>query len=130
MFHLFSLDFKRSRKIRKPEVLNLCLLVYSFVMFHVVRGPTQKVFLEPVCWCGAGAGGVLGRRALTPRQRRASAACVSCRKHLNVRFCAQEADVLVAAILPADKAAAASEIAVYLKESVGNPTRIDYGTGN
>uniref|UniRef100_A0A3P9JD76 Serine/threonine-protein phosphatase 2A activator n=1 Tax=Oryzias latipes TaxID=8090 RepID=A0A3P9JD76_ORYLA len=42
----------------------------------------------------------------------------------------QEADVLVAGVLPADKAAAASEIAVYLKESVGNPTRIDYGTGH
>lgn len=33
-------------------------------------------------------------------------------------------------VLSADKSAAASEIAVYLKESVGNPTRIDYGTGN
>lgn len=33
-------------------------------------------------------------------------------------------------VLPADKRAAAPEIAVYLKESVGNSTRIDYGTGN
>lgn len=37
---------------------------------------------------------------------------------------------MVAAVLPADKSAAAPEIAVYLKESVGNSTRIDYGTGN
>jgi len=36
----------------------------------------------------------------------------------------------VSAVLPADRSAAAPEIAVYLKESVGNPTRIDYGTGN
>lgn len=42
----------------------------------------------------------------------------------------QEAEALVAAVLPADRCAAAPEIAVYLKESVGNPTRIDYGTGN
>lgn len=36
----------------------------------------------------------------------------------------------MSAVLPADKSAAAPEIAVYLKESVGNSTRIDYGTGN
>lgn len=36
----------------------------------------------------------------------------------------------MSAVLPADKYAAAPEIAVYLKESVGNATRIDYGTGN
>ncbi|MEQ2157597.1 hypothetical protein GOODEAATRI_003350 [Goodea atripinnis] len=40
------------------------------------------------------------------------------------------AEALVSAVLPAEKAAAAPEIAVYLKESVGNPTRIDYGTGH
>ncbi|PWA15589.1 hypothetical protein CCH79_00020745, partial [Gambusia affinis] len=42
----------------------------------------------------------------------------------------QEAEALVAAVLPAEKAAAAPEISVYLKEAVGNPTRIDYGTGH
>ncbi|CAJ1071065.1 serine/threonine-protein phosphatase 2A activator isoform X1 [Xyrichtys novacula] len=42
----------------------------------------------------------------------------------------QEAEALVSAVLPADKKAAAPEIAVYLKESVGNSTRIDYGTGH
>ncbi|XP_061579013.1 serine/threonine-protein phosphatase 2A activator [Cololabis saira] len=42
----------------------------------------------------------------------------------------REAEALVAAVLPPDKAAAAPEIAEYLKESVGNPTRIDYGTGH
>ncbi|KAF7217662.1 serine/threonine-protein phosphatase 2A activator isoform X2 [Nothobranchius furzeri] len=42
----------------------------------------------------------------------------------------QEAETLVSAVLPADRSAAAPEIAVYLKESVGNPTRIDYGTGH
>lgn len=36
----------------------------------------------------------------------------------------------MATVLPADRSAAAPEIAVYLKESVGNATRIDYGTGN
>lgn len=41
----------------------------------------------------------------------------------------QEAEALVSAVLPAEKDAAAPEIAVYLKEAVGNPTRIDYGTG-
>ncbi|XP_023840308.2 serine/threonine-protein phosphatase 2A activator [Salvelinus sp. IW2-2015] len=42
----------------------------------------------------------------------------------------QEAEGLVAAVIPEDKAAAAPEIAVYLKEAVGNSTRIDYGTGH
>uniref|UniRef100_A0A6Q2X2R5 Serine/threonine-protein phosphatase 2A activator n=1 Tax=Esox lucius TaxID=8010 RepID=A0A6Q2X2R5_ESOLU len=42
----------------------------------------------------------------------------------------QEAEALVSAVIPEDKAAAAPEIAVYLKESVGNSTRIDYGTGH
>ncbi|XP_078128396.1 serine/threonine-protein phosphatase 2A activator isoform X2 [Sander vitreus] len=42
----------------------------------------------------------------------------------------QEAEALVSTVLPADKSAAAPEIAVYLKESVGNATRIDYGTGH
>ncbi|KAK7895818.1 hypothetical protein WMY93_021143 [Mugilogobius chulae] len=42
----------------------------------------------------------------------------------------KNAEALVAAVLPADKQAAAPEIAVYLKESVGNQTRIDYGTGH
>ncbi|CAI5666180.1 serine/threonine-protein phosphatase 2A activator [Oreochromis niloticus] len=42
----------------------------------------------------------------------------------------QEAEALVSVVLPADKRAAAPEIAVYLKESVGNSTRIDYGTGH
>ncbi|XP_076868050.1 serine/threonine-protein phosphatase 2A activator isoform X2 [Brachyhypopomus gauderio] len=42
----------------------------------------------------------------------------------------QEADTLVSAVLPSDLSAAAPEIAVYLKEAVGNSTRIDYGTGH
>ncbi|KAM6986454.1 serine/threonine-protein phosphatase 2A activator isoform 1-T1 [Aplochiton taeniatus] len=42
----------------------------------------------------------------------------------------QEAEALVLAVIPADKSAAAPEIAVYLKEAVGNSTRIDYGTGH
>lgn len=42
----------------------------------------------------------------------------------------QNADALVAAVLPADRHPAVPEIAVYLKESVGNQTRIDYGTGH
>lgn len=49
---------------------------------------------------------------------------------LCVYVCVKEAESLVSAVLPADKYAAAAEIAVYLKESVGNATRIDYGTGN
>ncbi|XP_034090113.1 serine/threonine-protein phosphatase 2A activator [Gymnodraco acuticeps] len=42
----------------------------------------------------------------------------------------QEAESLVFALLPEDTSAAAAEIAVYLKESVGNAVRIDYGTGH
>lgn len=42
----------------------------------------------------------------------------------------QEAESLVSAVLPPDKQAAAAEIALYLKEAVGNATRIDYGTGH
>ncbi|XP_046901736.1 serine/threonine-protein phosphatase 2A activator [Hypomesus transpacificus] len=42
----------------------------------------------------------------------------------------QEAETLVAEVIPADKSAAVPEIAVYLKEAVGNSTRIDYGTGH
>lgn len=42
----------------------------------------------------------------------------------------KDAEALVAAVLPSDKRDAAPEIAVYLKESVGNQTRIDYGTGH
>ncbi|KAG9342209.1 hypothetical protein JZ751_016711 [Albula glossodonta] len=42
----------------------------------------------------------------------------------------QEAETLVAAVIPSDRSAAAPEIAVYLKEAVGNSTRIDYGTGH
>lgn len=41
----------------------------------------------------------------------------------------QEAESLVTAVLPSDRQDAAPEIAVYLKEAVGNSTRIDYGTG-
>lgn len=46
-----------------------------------------------------------------------------------IAVCLQEAESLVSAVLPPDKQAAAPEIALYLKESVGNATRIDYGTG-
>ncbi|KAM4634517.1 serine/threonine-protein phosphatase 2A activator [Polymixia lowei] len=42
----------------------------------------------------------------------------------------QEAEALVSAVIPADQLEAAPEIAVYLKEAVGNSTRIDYGTGH
>ncbi|XP_010773459.1 serine/threonine-protein phosphatase 2A activator-like [Notothenia coriiceps] len=42
----------------------------------------------------------------------------------------QGAESLVFALLPKDTSAAAAEIAVYLKESVGNAVRIDYGTGH
>jgi len=45
-------------------------------------------------------------------------------------FCVfQEAENLVATVIPKHLADAAPEVAVYLKESVGNSTRIDYGTG-
>lgn len=58
--------------------------------------------------------------------------CVRCLALLTVcvvPVCLQEAESLVSAVLPPDKQAAAPEIALYLKESVGNATRIDYGTG-
>ncbi|XP_008068549.1 serine/threonine-protein phosphatase 2A activator isoform X1 [Carlito syrichta] len=42
----------------------------------------------------------------------------------------QEAENLVATVVPPHLAAAVPEVAVYLKESVGNATRIDYGTGH
>ncbi|XP_009948990.1 PREDICTED: serine/threonine-protein phosphatase 2A activator isoform X2 [Leptosomus discolor] len=42
----------------------------------------------------------------------------------------QEAEKLVAAVIPKHLSDAAPEVAVYLKESVGNSTRIDYGTGH
>ncbi|KFU90626.1 Serine/threonine-protein phosphatase 2A activator, partial [Chaetura pelagica] len=42
----------------------------------------------------------------------------------------QEAEKLVAAVIPKHLADAAPEVAMYLKESVGNSTRIDYGTGH
>ncbi|KFQ34245.1 Serine/threonine-protein phosphatase 2A activator, partial [Mesitornis unicolor] len=42
----------------------------------------------------------------------------------------QEAERLVATVIPRHLADAAQEVAVYLKESVGNSTRIDYGTGH
>ncbi|KFO65622.1 Serine/threonine-protein phosphatase 2A activator, partial [Corvus brachyrhynchos] len=42
----------------------------------------------------------------------------------------QEAEKLVSAVIPKHLADAAPEVAVYLKESVGNSTRIDYGTGH
>ncbi|KAI2554241.1 protein phosphatase 2 phosphatase activator, partial [Homo sapiens] len=40
----------------------------------------------------------------------------------------EEAENLVATVVPTHLAAAVPEVAVYLKESVGNSTRIDYGT--
>ncbi|KGL83665.1 Serine/threonine-protein phosphatase 2A activator, partial [Tinamus guttatus] len=42
----------------------------------------------------------------------------------------QEAEKLVATVIPKHLADAAPEVALYLKESVGNSTRIDYGTGH
>ncbi|XP_021574076.1 serine/threonine-protein phosphatase 2A activator isoform X3 [Carlito syrichta] len=42
----------------------------------------------------------------------------------------EEAENLVATVVPPHLAAAVPEVAVYLKESVGNATRIDYGTGH
>lgn len=41
----------------------------------------------------------------------------------------KEAENLVKTVIPEHLAEAAPEVAVYLKESVGNSTRIDYGTG-
>lgn len=46
-----------------------------------------------------------------------------------VFFVFQEAEKLVATVIPKHLADAAPEVAVYLKEAVGNSTRIDYGTG-
>lgn len=37
---------------------------------------------------------------------------------------------MVSTVIPEDRAGAVPEVAVYLKEAVGNSTRIDYGTGN
>uniref|UniRef100_A0A8D2HXF8 Serine/threonine-protein phosphatase 2A activator n=2 Tax=Urocitellus parryii TaxID=9999 RepID=A0A8D2HXF8_UROPR len=42
----------------------------------------------------------------------------------------EEAENLVSTVVPPQLAAAVPEVAVYLKESVGNSTRIDYGTGH
>ncbi|XP_072422191.1 serine/threonine-protein phosphatase 2A activator [Chiloscyllium punctatum] len=42
----------------------------------------------------------------------------------------KEAENLVSNVIPHELSAAVVEAAVYLKESVGNPTRIDYGTGH
>ncbi|XP_007443365.1 serine/threonine-protein phosphatase 2A activator [Python bivittatus] len=42
----------------------------------------------------------------------------------------QGAETLVAAVVLKQQAEAVPEVAVYLKESVGNSTRIDYGTGH
>nr|XP_028571918.1 serine/threonine-protein phosphatase 2A activator isoform X1 [Podarcis muralis] len=42
----------------------------------------------------------------------------------------QGAENLVATVVPSELSDAISEVAVYLKESVGNSTRIDYGTGH
>ncbi|KAL2100067.1 hypothetical protein ACEWY4_004461 [Coilia grayii] len=42
----------------------------------------------------------------------------------------QEAEALVSTVIPEDRAGAVPEVAVYLKEAVGNSTRIDYGTGH
>ncbi|XP_072287887.1 serine/threonine-protein phosphatase 2A activator isoform X1 [Pyxicephalus adspersus] len=42
----------------------------------------------------------------------------------------QEAENLVATVIPSQLSTAVPEVALYLKESVGNSTRIDYGTGH
>ncbi|XP_012824572.1 serine/threonine-protein phosphatase 2A activator isoform X2 [Xenopus tropicalis] len=42
----------------------------------------------------------------------------------------KEAENLVSTVIPVHLSAAVPEVAVYLKESVGNSTRIDYGTGH
>ena len=42
----------------------------------------------------------------------------------------QRAEPLLREALPAELHRAVPELAVYLTESVGNPTRIDYGTGH
>ena len=54
--------------------------------------------------------------------------CLICCCHMCL-LCYQEAENLVATVVPTHLAAAVPEVAVYLKESVGNSTRIDYGTG-
>uniref|UniRef100_A0A8C2SJ14 Serine/threonine-protein phosphatase 2A activator n=1 Tax=Capra hircus TaxID=9925 RepID=A0A8C2SJ14_CAPHI len=55
--------------------------------------------------------------------------CLICCCHMCL-LCYQEAENLVATVVPTHLAAAVPEVAVYLKESVGNSTRIDYGTGH
>ncbi|XP_069604270.1 serine/threonine-protein phosphatase 2A activator [Ranitomeya imitator] len=42
----------------------------------------------------------------------------------------QEAENLISTVIPPHLSGAVPEVAVYLKESVGNATRIDYGTGH
>ncbi|XP_064420467.1 serine/threonine-protein phosphatase 2A activator isoform X1 [Latimeria chalumnae] len=42
----------------------------------------------------------------------------------------KEAENLVSSIIPENRSQAVPEVATYLKESVGNSTRIDYGTGH
>ncbi|XP_043913952.1 serine/threonine-protein phosphatase 2A activator [Protopterus annectens] len=42
----------------------------------------------------------------------------------------QEAENLVTTVVPEEQKEAVPEVAVYLKEAVGNSTRIDYGTGH
>ena len=42
----------------------------------------------------------------------------------------QRAETLLREALPPELHRAAPELSVYLTESVGNPTRIDYGTGH
>uniref|UniRef100_H0VC16 Serine/threonine-protein phosphatase 2A activator n=1 Tax=Cavia porcellus TaxID=10141 RepID=H0VC16_CAVPO len=52
-------------------------------------------------------------------------------KKLSVEYTvSEEAENLVATVVPTHLAAAVPEVAVYLRESVGNSTRIDYGTGH
>lgn len=43
---------------------------------------------------------------------------------------AESADGLIRSVLPPDLQAAAVELAPYLVDSIGNSTRIDYGTGH
>ena len=44
--------------------------------------------------------------------------------------CAQNVEPLLRTALPEVHHAAVPEVAVYLRESCGNATRIDYGTGS
>lgn len=44
--------------------------------------------------------------------------------------CIQEAESLCQALLPEDLRGASIELAEYLKDSFGNATRIDYGSGH